>query len=129
MFRASLAITLAATLAISSPPVQAQDPEAKLPLEITGKWTNNEWGGPWVIKSFDLAAKTAVASLGRGGDSCGFSNVPAVIKRWDGKTLEIEVKTRTCRFPVLFRIDRNGRSWEGVVENDVRTVMATGRES
>jgi len=101
----------------------------RLPPEISGKWSNNEWGGPWTLKSFDVSGKTAVASLGRGGDSCGFSNVPATIKLWDGRTLEVEVRTRSCRFPVLFRIDRDGSSWDGVVENDVRTVKASGHDN
>jgi len=126
--KAAMIAAIAAAIALS-PQLLAQDAVSRLPAEITGKWSNDRWGGPWVLKTFDLPAKTAVASLGRGGDSCGFSDVPAEIRRWDGRTLEVEVRTRACRVPVMFRINRDGSRWEGVVENDVRTVKAEGRDS
>jgi hypothetical protein len=108
--------------------LHAQDSASKLPPAISGGWEHSGWQGSWSLTRFDLSAKTAVASLGRGGDSCGFSNAAAVIRRWDGKSLEIEI-SKACLYPVTFRIEREGNRWEGSIDNDVRTVSARGHDS
>jgi hypothetical protein len=67
----------------------AQEATLVLPTRISGQWVNNTWSNSWAITKFDAVAKTALATLGRGGDSCGFENVPASIKSWDGKTFHL----------------------------------------
>lgn len=119
------------------PPTQQLSPPQitvlSLPAKISGRWVNlanQVWSNDWELSRFDLHAKTALASLGRGGDSCGFTNAPAIIKSWDGRSLVIEVLDQ-CQFkvPILFRLNRYGDRWEGSVENDVRTVSASGQTS
>jgi hypothetical protein len=115
--------------AVSSLPGPASG--APLPTKITGSWDHNGWGGNVEVYSIDSPAKTARTSLGKGGDSCGFHNALGIIKQWDGKTLHVEIpKPPGCRFgPIVFRFEKSGDRWEGVVENDARTVQATARGS
>lgn len=106
--------------------VSAAETPNPLPAQIKGTWHNQGWQNTWQLSNFDVAQRTARATLGRGGDSCGFDNVPATIKGWDGKRLTVEV-SKSCRFPVTFDLEQNGSDWSGSIDNDVRTVMANGK--
>jgi hypothetical protein len=113
-----------------SQPIMAQESSPKLPASISGGWTHSGWGGSWSLTKFDMAAKTAIAYLSPGGDSCGLVNAPAIIKMWDGKRLEVEIAPiGRCRYPVTYRLEREGNRWDGTIDNDKRTVFADGRES
>jgi len=106
-------------------PAIAQQTTPQLPEQILGRWQNNEWGGKWSLQF--KSEKQVIATLGRGGDSCGFSGVEGVVQQWDGENLVVEVKHRNCRTPVAFKLRRNGGEWVGAIDNDVRTVAATGK--
>lgn len=124
---AILAILAAAFLSQNA---HAQGENPPPPASIVGQWVNpanTRWSNDFQIGPIDLNGKNAVASLGRGGDSCGFTNATGELKAWDGATLVVEVRHRNCRLPVTFRLSREGDAWSGTIDNDVRTVSATGR--